>query len=292
MAPGKADVGVVVVSYESNGVLRPLLRSLAEHEPDVPVVVVDNASPSGPPVVLDDHPGAELVVLPENRGYGAACNVGVARLAGRGRRYVAFLNPDIRLAGASLSELATALDALPTVGIASGPVVDHKGREIHSAFGPTTGLRALWFASGWQERRTRALIGRLIRRGIKASVMLEDDLRVEGHVLGGAMIVRSECFRAIGGFDEDFFLYWEDADVCERARLAGAEIRILDCSPFQHAPTTSTQGVADTVRWGWYLDGARTFARKHLPPGQRSQLDAALKLGGRLRKLRHGQLLP
>lgn len=283
------------MSYESQSVLPPLLISLAEHEPDVPVVVVDNASPGGPPDVSDHLDEVELraqvvdlIALADNRGYGAACNVGVRHLSELGVRYLAFLNPDIRLQGPSLTQLAEQLDALPEVGVASGPVVDEGGARVPSAFGPTSNLRALWFTSGWQSRRTRALISRVIRRGMHSSVTLADDLRIEGHVLGGAMIVRRSIFEEIGGFDEAFFLYWEDADVCERARRVGAEVRILGCTPFVHAPTSSTPGVAAEQRWGWYVSGARTFARKHLPPGQAEQLDAALSLGKRLRDIRAG----
>lgn len=249
----------------------------------MPVVVVDNASPSGAPHV---PPGVELVRRDRNFGYGAAANEGARRLLAAGVRHLAFLNPDIRLAGPSLSRIAEELDRLPRVGVASGPVVDSRGLPIHSAFGSTAAMRALWFASGWQGRRTRALILRLLRRGVQASPHLEDDLRVEGHVLGGVMVIRGVQFQAVGGFDEDYFLYWEDADICERVRRASAEVRIVDCTPFVHAPTTSTPGVHDQQRWEWYAQGARTFARKHLPAGQARQLDAALSLGRRLRELR------
>ncbi len=273
----------MVVCYESHGVLGPLLESLNTHEPDVPLVVVDNASPSGPPEPPD---GVTVIVLDSNRGYGAACNVGVSHLLKtQDVRYLSFLNPDIRLEGSSLSQLAAAMDERPEVGVASGPVVDLHGGQVRSAFGPSAPLRDLWFTSGWQSRRTRELIKRVVRRGMHGG-QLEDDLRVEGHVLGGVMVVTTSCFKEIGGFDEDYFLYWEDADICERARLHGAEVRILPCTPFLHAPTTSTPGVADEQRWRWYVEGARTFARKHLPPGQASQLDAALSIGRRLRDLR------
>lgn len=260
------------------------------------MVVVDNASPSGPPDVAShleeaDPDGpcvVDLIALAENRGYGAACNVGVRHVAHLGTRYLAFLNPDIRLQGPSLTQLAEQLDQRSEVGVSSGPVVDEGGARVPSAFGPTSNLRALWFTSGWQSRRTRALISRVIRRGMSSSQTLADDLRIEGHVLGGAMVVRRVVFEEIGGFDEEFFLYWEDADVCERARRVGAEVRIFDCDPFLHAPTSSTPGVGDEQRWGWYIAGARTFARKHLPPGQAEQLDAALDLGRRLRQIRAG----
>lgn len=270
-----------------------LLASLARHEPEIPVVVVDNASPSGQPDLSaygetrgSPSDPVDLIVLPENRGYGVACNVGVERLRGYAPRHLAFLNPDIRLAGPSLTELAQALDARPRVGVASGPVVDEEGRRVHSVWGANSQLRALWFSSAWPGRRARALIRRLMRRGLSSSRSLLQDLSTEGHVLGGVMVVRAVCFDEVGGFDEDFFLYWGDADLCERIRLRGAEVRIIDCTPFVHAPVSGSQGIDDEQRWEWYSAGARIFARKHLSPGQAQQLEAALELGHRLRQLR------
>ncbi len=291
MATAVPAIGTVIVSYESQAVLPRLLASLARHEPETPVVVVDNASPSGKPDIsaYEEAGGSgdlvDLVVLPENRGYGVACNLGVERLRG-GPRYLAFLNPDIRLAGPSLTELTQALDSRPRVGVVSGPVVDEEGRRVHSVWGPNSQLRALWFSSAWPGRRARALIRRLMRRGLSSSRSLLEDLRSEGHVLGGAMVLRADCFDEVGGFDEDFFLYWGDADLCERIRLSGAEVRIFECTPFVHAPVSGSQGIDDEQRWEWYSEGARTFARKHLSPGQAQQLEAALELGHRLRQLR------
>ncbi|MFN2557606.1 MAG: glycosyltransferase [Nitriliruptorales bacterium] len=293
MATSESAIGTVIVSYESQAVLPRLLASLARYEPETPVVVVDNASPSGQPDISAYRreggvPGnlVDLVVLPENRGYGVACNIGVERLRRYGPRYLAFLNPDIRLAGPSLTELTEALDARPRVGVASGVVVDEEGRRVHSVWGPNSQLRALWFSSAWPGRRARALIRRLMRRGLSSSRTLLEDLRSEGHVLGGVMVVRAVCFDEVHGFDEDFFLYWGDADLCERIRVSGAEVRILDCTPFVHAPASGSKGIDDEQRWEWYSEGARTFARKHLSPGQAQQLEAALELGHRLRQLR------
>lgn len=287
----------MIVSYESHAVLPSLLASLARHEPGVPVVVVDNASPSGKPDVsaYGQTPGSrsdhlDLVVLSENRGYGVACNVGVERLRAFGPRHLAFLNPDLRLAGPSLTELSHALDERPRVGVVSGPVVDEDGRRVHSVWGPNSQLRALWFSSAWRGRRARALIRRLMRRGLSSTRSLIEDLRTEGHVLGGVMMVRAVSFEEVNGFDEDFFLYWGDADLCERIRLRGAEVRIVDSTPFVHAPASGSHGVEDEQRWEWYSDGARTFARKHLSPGQAQQLGAALELGHRLRQLRTQRL--
>lgn len=278
-------VGVVVVTYESQEVLAPLLDSVAEHEPEATVVVVDNASTSGPPEVGE----AELVTLPTNQGYAAACNAGADRLLARDIRYLAFLNPDVRLIGPSLTEIADLLARRRKVGIATGPVVTPSGERIPSAWGPTSVRRALAFAAGLDTARMRSAAGTMLRARVPTSDVstMVDDMRVEGHVIGGTMVIRAKCFTEVQGFDPGYFLYWEDADLCRRARDAGWEIRVLPVTPFEHtAQDTSSVGVTDKQRWTWFTQGAARYGRRHLVPGQARQLEAALQLGQRLRRLR------
>ena len=279
-------VGVVIVTYESGDVLPELFASLAEHQPKVPVVVVDDASPSGPPA---DTEGAELIVQPDNRGFAAACNRGVEALRRRNVEFVSFLNPDVRLRGPSLTELTGHLRRRPKVGIATGPLETPDGQRLPSAWGPTSVRRAFAFAAGLEPQRLRAAAGTMLRARIPTSgaSTVVDDLRVEGHVIGGTMTVRLACFDEVGGFDEEFFLYWEDADLCHRARDVGWEVRVLPCTPFVHAEgSLSSIGIDDEVRWEWFVSGATRFGKKHLVPGQAKQLEAALEMGRRLGRLR------
>ncbi len=227
-------IGVVVVTHESQAMLPGLLASLATHEPGVPIVVVDDASPSGPPEVGP----ATLIAREENRGYAASCNEGIEAIRRTGVSHVALLNPDVRLQGPSLTELATLLARRPKVGIATGPLESDNGERIPSAWGPTSVRRAMTFAAGFEPVRMRsaaggALIGSRVSTSDASTVM--DDMRVEGHVIGGTMVVRLACLDEIGLFDEEFFLYWEDADLCHRARDAGWEVRLLPCTPV-HPP--------------------------------------------------------
>lgn len=276
-----ARIGVVVVTYRSDDVLAGLLDSVAEHEPDAWVVVVDDASPDGPPEIGD----RELIRMPDNAGYATCANRGVDALRRQDVEHVAFLNPDVRLTGPSLTAIADALDARPEVGIATGPVVDEIGRRLPSAWGPTSVRRAMTFAAGFEPSRLRSAAGESVRtRGVSSASRSNDDLRVEGHVMAGTMVVRLACFDEIGGFDEEFFLYWEDADLCHRARDAGWGIRILPCDPFQNIRPPAT--IDDEERWELFVRSAERFGSKHLVPGQARQLDAALQLGRRLGRLR------
>lgn len=278
-------VAAVIVTFESGRVLPALLDSLEEHEPDVPIVIVDDGSPSGAP----DVRGHRLVEVGENRGFASAANRGVESLADLEPEFIAFLNPDVRLTGPSLTELADLMAAREGVAVATGPVQSPDGERLPSAWGPTSHRRALAFAAGTAPVRMRGAAGAILTSKVSTAdaSRLVDDLRVEGHVVGGTMVVRASVLADVDGFDEEFFVYWEDADLCHRIRGAGWEIRVLPCTPFVHANRSrSSAGVTDEDRWRWFVAGATRFGRKHLVPGQARQLEAALALGRRLYRLR------
>jgi N-acetylglucosaminyl-diphospho-decaprenol L-rhamnosyltransferase len=273
----RGDVVCITVTYRSEVPLRSLLRSLTRHEPKTQIVVVDNATPGGPPAVPD---AVALVPLPTNLGYGAACNAGVAASPGKSD-YLAFLNPDLELRGPTLTTLATEMAGRPDVGIAVGPVVDATGVRVASAWGRPSAARAFWAATGWHLPRLRALLGRFVKRGPSQSGASVHDrvLEVEGHVLGGAMLVRRTCFEHLQGFDESFFLFWEDADLCARAREAGWRVMMLPAPPVVHVEGTSSDGVTESQRWMWYRQGATTYAERHLSPRRRRTLGLVMDLG-------------
>lgn len=275
-------IGVVVVAYNSAAVLPPLLASLTRHEPAAAVVVVDNASPMGAPQGTD----VPLLAQSANRGYGAAANVGAEWLLSHHANVttLAFLNPDVRLNGASLTQLAAQLDARPAVGIASGPLLDSRGRRLPSAWGQESVLRRFWFATDWQAPRLRTLAGRITRRGAMTSSasLTAEDLAVDGFVRGGTMVVRAACWRELDGFDEEFFMFGEDMDLCARARARGWDVRLLPCAPILLDDRGSSADADARVRFAWYREGARRFADKHLDARTARRLERALWWGYRL----------
>jgi N-acetylglucosaminyl-diphospho-decaprenol L-rhamnosyltransferase len=278
-----STIGVIIVTYRSQVPLSRLLDDLSRVEPDLHVLVVDNASPEGPPAV-PDH--IDLLVRKANTGYASACNEGARHLP-RELKFIAFLNPDVGLTGSSLTEMSRQLAACPVVGIATGPIVNGEGLRVPSAWGRTSITRSLWSATGWRFPRSRRMLAPLIRgqAGLSARSMEVETLNVSGHVLGGAMVVRRDCFDDIGGFDESFFLYWEDADLCARARAAGWKIGLFPVTPMIHAEGTSSTGVTDDQRWRWYREGAEVFATKHLSRGRARSMRVAMMAG---EFLRHG----
>ena len=276
-------IGVVVVTYNSAEVLHELLSSVEQHEPQAEVVVVDSASPTGAPAVGS----GQLVALADNKGYGHAANVGADWLLEHhpDLEAIAFLNPDVRMTDASLSQLTHRLGQRERLGIVTGALVSSRGQRIPSAWGEESAMRRFWYGTGWEARKTRALAGKFLRTHgsmTSARSLTTDEMPVEGFVRGGTMVVRPACWQDIDGFDEDFFMFGEDMDLCRRARMAGWEIGVLPCTPFVLDDRGSSDDADDEERFQWYVDGARRYAAKHLDARTARRLERALWLGRRI----------
>jgi GT2 family glycosyltransferase len=218
------------------------------------VVVVDNASTDGSADGLA-LPEAALAVVrnPANHGFARACNQGAAAAAGA---YLLFLNPDARVEIGSVETLARALDEEAAVGIV-GPRTLNEDGTPQVSFGPALGLVAEW--------RQRRLV-RGVRRRDPAVLR-----RVEGMsatpsdpdwVSGSCLMMRRRAFEQVGGFDEAFFLYEEDVDLCVRARAAGWRVRYEPRAVVRHDLGRSMARLAARARLEYHRSHLRYY-RKH-----------------------------
>jgi GT2 family glycosyltransferase len=211
-APPSLDV--VIVAYRCRDLLRTCLDSVFEHSPDraLRVFVVDNASGDGTPaMVREAFPEVELVVNSSNRGFSAANNVAIRAGAGD---YVLALNPDTELTAGALERLCALMDAKPEVGICGPALVQADGRPDHAARRSfPTPLSALGHFSG---------IGRRRRSGALAAYRApEVESGPVDAVNGAFMLIRREALERVGLFDEGYWMYMEDLDLCYRFAEAG-----------------------------------------------------------------------
>jgi N-acetylglucosaminyl-diphospho-decaprenol L-rhamnosyltransferase len=210
-----AAVDAVVVSYNSRETLRACVEPLTEI-PGVAVTVVDNDSADGSLATIADLP-VRAIASGRNGGFSFGCNLGAR---GGDAPYVLFLNPDARMEAAGLDALTGALDADPSVALAGPRLLDGDGALMHSM------RRFPRVTSTWAQA---LFVHRLLPR---ARWTDELDRRAEHYdrparpewVSGACMLVRRSVFEELGGFDEGFFLYSEDTDLCRRIRDRGLEI--------------------------------------------------------------------
>jgi N-acetylglucosaminyl-diphospho-decaprenol L-rhamnosyltransferase len=209
-----AGLDVSIVSYRSEGLLRDCLASLREHAPGRPmsVHVVDNASRDGTAeMVAREFPEFLLTARDQNRGFAAANNIAIR--AGSAP-YVLVLNPDTRVTAGSLDRLCELMDARPEVGVAGPRLELEDGSFDHAARRSfPTPLSALGHLTG---------IGRRRESGTLAAYRAPDVESGPVDAVNGAfMLIRRAALNEVGLFDEGYWMYMEDLDLCYRLAQAG-----------------------------------------------------------------------
>jgi len=245
---------VIIVNYHCWPLTLRCLDSLrATGYGDHEAVVVDNdEEPVEPPRPLA---GARLLRSGKNRGFAGACNLGIGASAGE---HVVLLNPDATVSGDFFEGLEAFLEGEPRAGVVGTRVLDADGRLQLSA------RREVSFVSG--------LFGRtsLLTRLFPKSALVKDQFPavvaagapVEvDWVSGACMVLRRRMLDEVGPLDERFFMYFEDADLCKRAREAGWRVFYLPTVEVRHAAGGSTKSRPAAV---WRLHkSAFLYHRKH-----------------------------
>jgi N-acetylglucosaminyl-diphospho-decaprenol L-rhamnosyltransferase len=236
------STSVVIVGYHADEELDRCLESLARYEPGAEVVVVEHdADPRRGAVLADRHPGVIYVPRRENPGFGA----GVNHAATHARApLLLLLNPDVELRGPVVRRLASHIETSGDVAIVGGLVREKDGSVQPSARRFPDLSTALGGRTSWL---TRVNPGNpLTRRNLSPGAAADRAVTVDW-VTGAFMMIRADVFRALGGFDERFFMYWEDSDLCLRAHRAGwktvyepgVEVLHLTGRSSRHAPVRS-----------------------------------------------------
>jgi len=255
-----APVGIVVVTYNSGDVLEDFLTSLS-HSTVVPhhIVVVDN---SPHPLTPPDTPWCrKLDVLhrPDNPGYGGAANVGVAALDADSD-YVVVCNPDILVQPDTLQILLDQAHATPQAGALGPGIVNEDGSLYPSARAlPTLRIGighalfgVLWPGNHW----TRAYRGDYRRK----------TPRPAGWLSGAFLLLRREAFDAVGGFDDHYFMFFEDVDLGWRLGEAGYKNWYVPPASATHIGGTSTRKNHSAMISAHHKSAVRFIAKRYPGP--------------------------
>lgn len=276
-----SQVGVVTVSYGSGEALEVFLRSLREHHGDLAVVVVDNKPDHENVQGIAQRFGAQYVPIPSNPGYGAGMNAGVRALTLGVAAHAPldayfFCNPDVRFIEPAIGELAGSLLGDPTAGSIGPRLLNADGSVYPSARNiPSVGtgighalFSKIWPANPW----TRAY----------EDAANYDKRRTAGSLSGAAVMVKRSVFERLSGWDEAYFMHFEDIDLGWRIGKLGLTNVYEPVVSVEHSGAHSTRKHAVAVERAM-TDSAIRFMSKRYSGFWNAPLRWAITAGLRVR---------
>ena len=238
-----AAVSACIVSHQSVSTIDDCIASLQLSPAIQQIIVIDNASRDGTQEKVRDRAARdERVVLIENNrneGFSFACNQAAEQA--EKEHELLFINPDAMIAADQLGRLLELLSANPRVGVIGCVLRDSNGK-VDSAC-----------------RRRDPSLSRSFRSmlNLNAGLFVAEDRSTEPQLLdaisGALMLVRRKCHRAIGGFDERYWLHAEDLDFCRRSRAAGWQVGIANSVEAIHLRGVSSRKRPYRVAWQKHL---------------------------------------
>lgn len=252
------DLSILVVNWNVRDLLRRCLQSILANLPacQLEIIVVDNGSTDGSvEMVRTDFPQVHLIANPDNRGFPAANNQGLAVARGR---YVLLLNPDTEVVGNALETMVAFADAHPDVGVV-GPMLLNPDGTVQSSRRRFPTLLTAVFESTWlQPYAPRRLLARyyVLDRP-------DDEVQDVDWVTGAALMARREAIEQVGPLDEGFFMYSEELDWCRRFREAGWRVVYLPTARVIHYGGKSSEQVLPARHIHFQRSKIRYFRKYH-----------------------------
>jgi GT2 family glycosyltransferase len=259
------SLSIVIVSYNVHDRLRDCLRNLSGQR----VIVVDNASGDGSTaMVRTEFPAVELIANANNRGFAAACNQGIAANTDE---FILILNPDTLVTPAALHTLLDVIQAEPRAGACGPRILNPDGSLQPSCRRFPTLPRLLLDEFG---------LGKLFPRsklfaGYRLTWWAHDQLREVDQLMGAALLLRRAALEQVGTFDERFFMYFEEVDLCLRLHDAGWKVLFVpEAQVMHHGGQSARQVLPEATLYRYRSLGA--FYRKHYPAWHLAVLKVAI----------------
>lgn len=211
-----ARVGVAVVNWNSGKQLLDCVTSVLNSSvaDKIEIVVVDNNSHDTSMLMIEHLDAVKKVYAGENLGFGKACNLASAELQ---TEFLLFLNPDACVCPETIEQVVNFMDSSQAskIGICGVQLLDESNQVARSCARLPTPASFFYQALGALK------ISKLQMLGSRMAEWDHQDSRIVGQLIGAFFFVRQKVFRGLGGFDEQYFVYFEEVDFSLRAEQAG-----------------------------------------------------------------------
>ena len=282
------DLSVIIVNYNTSGLTSKCILSIIKYsrEINLEIIVIDNASSDGfyekISLIKDKIKSLKILRNKHNIGFGKANNQGIKIARGK---YVLFLNSDTNISDNLLSEMLYWMDRNLKVGMSTCALKNPDGTlQGTGGFFPTI-IRVFSWMTFLDDI---PLMERLIKpfhpfhaRSFfyKGESYYNKTIEFDW-ITGAFMLVRYEAIKQVDGFDEDYFMYTEDTDLCYRIKQRGWKIMYIPKWSITHYGGKSSRREFSLIN---EYHGIKIFYKKHMPSYQMALLRIFLKLGAVLR---------
>ncbi|NOZ03507.1 MAG: glycosyltransferase [FCB group bacterium] len=273
-------VSVLIVNYNVKQYLIHAIDAIrqSEYPGKIEIIVVDNHSFDGSVNALrEQYPECTVIANPENVGFGRAVNQGAEAACGT---YLLILNPDTIIQEKTIGTFVEYLEKNQQVGMVGPKILNADGSlqlackrsfpTIGVALPKVLGLTKLFPHSRWAGKYNLTYLD-------------PDEIHSVEAISGSCMFIRAELFRQIGGFDDRFFMFGEDLDLCYRVGEAGYEVHYLPTTQIIHYHGESVKSAPyDSINA--FYDAMILFADKHFSRSQSLLTRVVIRLGIWVRK--------
>jgi GT2 family glycosyltransferase len=273
------QVSAILVNYNAGGELALALQSIADDLAgrSWEAVVVDNASADGSvDAVAAFAPHARVIRNRENVGFARGVNQGLAATSGPA---LLIINPDCRLSPGAFGALSRELDTSDRVALVGPRILNPDGSVQGSARGDPDMLTGLFGRTTLLRRALPRLA--VSRRNVVTDGVVDDASIEVDWVSGACMLARRSALLQVGGFDERYFLYWEDADLCRRLRGQGYRIRYVPGATAVHRVGHSSRDARSSAIRAFHQSAYLYYSTHVAPTASPKRLAARVLLAAR-----------
>jgi len=251
------DVSVIIVNYNTHDFLEECLNSIIRFTKNIEyeIIVVDNNSTDRTIEKFNNYfTKTKFVFNTENRGFGAGSNLGIKNSNGK---YCAFVNPDIVFTGNSLGKFYEFMEMHTDAGACGGVLTNYKGDIIYT-YNKFPG----YF---WEFLQSMGTGSEYIIDKLNNKIRNNENLYFEvDWLIGAFMFIRKDIIDKLNGFDENFFLYYEDVDIQKRIKDSGYRIFCLKNVEIKHAEQSSVKSIEGENVYFYHMCRSKIiYMKKH-----------------------------